>query len=209
MNIFRRTRVLKVDPDNPQREAIKLAAEIIKGGGLVAFPTETVYGLGADYSSKKAIERIYKVKNRPKTKPLTLHISDMDMFTAFVSDVPNLAQRLINEFWPGPLTLIINSKKKQKVGFRMPKNKIALALIKECGGPIVAPSANLSGKEPPKDVTGVRHALGRKVDMILDGGKAQIGRESTIVDCTVFPCKVLREGAIPKSRISEAWHKAP
>ena len=206
MSLFRRTRVLKINPDKPQKEAIELAAEVIKSGGLVAFPTETVYGLGADCSNKKAVKRVYSVKNRPSGKPLTLHIADINMLEEFISEVPNLAQRLINKFWPGPLTVVMMSKKGKKLGFRMPNNRIALDLIKECAAPIVAPSANPSGGQPPKDAEEVRRALGRKIDMIIDGGNTSIGRESTVIDCTVFPCRVLREGAISKTRISEAWY---
>jgi len=206
MNIFRRTRILKVDPNHPEEEAIRIAADIIKDGGLVAFPTETVYGLGADYSNKKAIERIYKVKRRSKNKSLTLHISDMDMFKKLVSEVPSLAQKLINQFWPGPLTIILMSKDGKKTGYRMPNHKVALNLINKCGKPMVAPSANISGEAPPSDAHEVLKTLGHRADMILDAGKTAIGRESTVVDATVFPCRVLREGAVSKSRLAEAWH---
>ena len=203
VNIFRRARVLKVDPRNPQEKTIKIAAEILKKGGLVAFPTETVYGLGADYSNNKAVEKLYKVKNRPRNKPLTLHVSDVDMLKEFVPKIPGLAQRLINRFWPGPLTIVITSKDGKKLGFRMPMNKIALRLIKECGAPLVVPSANPSGARSPKNANEVLRSLGRKVDMVLDGGTSEIGIESTVIDSTVFPCRILREGAISKARISE------
>ena len=151
MSLFKRLRILKIDPDFPEKEAINIAADIIKHGGLVAFPTETVYGLGADYANKKAVKRIYKVKKRPENKPLTLHISDMEMLKSFVVKIPELGKRLMKRFWPGPLTIILNSNTCGKLGFRMPKNKVALELIKRCAVPIVAPSANMSGSRPPRD----------------------------------------------------------
>lgn len=206
MNIFKKTKILKVDPKNPDQESIKTAVEVLRNGGLVAFPTETVYGLAADYKNEASVERIYKVKKRPSNKPLTLHISDMDMLKEFITSVPPIAQRLINRFWPGPLTIILMSKDGQKIGFRMPKHKVALQLIKEFGSPIVAPSANISDSTPPLDAESVLKSLGHNVDMILDGGRTDIGTESTVIDATIFPCKILREGAITKARISEAWY---
>jgi len=201
-----RTRILKVNCRKPEKQAIKLAVEILKDGGLVAFPTETVYGLGAEYSNKSAVKRIYEVKDRPKNKPLTLHISDMTMLNRFVDHIPELAGRLIKRFWPGPLTLVLKSKKGKKIGFRMPKNKVALQLISNLGSPIVAPSANLSGKKAPTSAKDVAKSLSDNVDLILDGGKTHLGRESTVVDASVFPCKILREGAVSKAAISDAWH---
>ena len=206
MNIFKRTKVVTLDPHRPEEKLIKKAARIIKKGGLVAFPTETVYGLGADYFNNTAVKKLYRVKNRPSDKPLTLHISDVSMLEEFIGELPELARRLIKKFWPGPLTLILMSKDGRKLGFRMPKNEIASKLISECGTPIVAPSANLSGEKSPIEAGDISKRLGRRINMILDGGKTQLGVESTIIDTTVFPYRILREGAIKKAGISKAWY---
>lgn len=206
MNQFRRIRILKVDPNRPEEKAIDIAAEVLRNGGLVAFPTETVYGLGANLLNEKAIKRLYEVKRRPKDKPLTIHISNIDMLKKMVSDISLIAQKLIDEFWPGPLTIILNSKGNKKIGFRMPANPIALSLIRQTGVPIVAPSANISGNKPPKNVKEVLEDLKDSIDMILDGGATRVGIESTVVDTTIFPCKMLREGAITKARLKDAWH---
>ncbi|NQT05926.1 MAG: threonylcarbamoyl-AMP synthase [Candidatus Omnitrophica bacterium] len=204
--LFRRVRILKINPDNPEKAAIALASEVLKDGGLVAFPTETVYGLGADSLNKKAIERLYTVKKRPKDKPLTVHISRIEALKEMDVELCPLAEKLTRRFWPGPLTLILNSKKGKKIGFRMPSNRIALSLIEASGTPIVAPSANLSGGKAPKDAKAVMRDLGHNIDMILDGGQTDVGIESTVVDMTVFPCRILREGAVSKSQIKDAWH---
>ena len=206
MNLFKRAKIIKLNPRKPEEKLIKRAASVIKEGGLVAFPTETVYGLGADYFNEDAVKKVYKVKSRPSNKPLTLHISNVSMLNEFVVELPELAKRLIKQFWPGPLTLILMSKDGQKLGFRMPRNEIALKLISECGTPIVAPSANPSGEKSPTEAADVSKKLGRKIDMILDGGKTHLGIDSTIIDTTIFPYKILREGAFTKASVSQAWY---
>lgn len=205
MNLFKKVRILKIDQDVPEEGSINIAASILKKGGLVAFPTETVYGLGANMLNKKAVNRVYKIKKRPKNKPLTIHVSSMGMVIKMVSDISPIAQKLIKKFWPGPLTILLNSKNGEKLGFRMPSNNIALSLIKASNVPIVAPSANLTGKNPPCDMKEVLDNLDSNIDMIIDGGHTQVGIESTVVDATVFPCKVLREGAITKASLKDAW----
>jgi len=206
MSLFRKVRILKINPYEPEEEAIAIASEILRSGGLVAFPTETVYGLGANLLNRKAIERIYRVKKRPKDKPLTIHIAKIDTLNEMVSNIPRIAQKLISKFWPGPLTVILNSKDNRKLAFRMPSSKVALSLIKKSDVPVVTPSANMSGKRPPRDTKEVLEDLGNNIDMILDGGPTEIGIESTVVDTTVFPFKVLREGAITKTQLKDAWH---
>ncbi len=205
MNLFRKVRILKINPKEPEASGINIAAEVLRNGGLVVFPTETVYGLGANLMNKNAIDRVYRVKKRSRRKPLTVHISSMDLLSQMVPDVPRIARFLIDKFWPGPLTLILNSKDGRKVGFRMPFNKIALSLIKASGIPVVAPSANISGARPPRDIKEVLGDLNDHIDMILDGGPTELGIESTVVDATVFPYRVLREGAISKAQIKDAW----
>ena len=206
MSLFRKVRILKVNPYEPEEEAINIASEILRSGGLVAFPTETVYGLGANLLNRKAIERLYRVKKRQKNKPLTIHIARMNTLNEMVPDIPRIAQKLINKFWPGPLTIILNSKDNRKLAFRMPSSKVALSLIEKSGVPIVTPSANISGKRAPRDTKEVLEDLGDSIDMILDGGPTEVGIESTVVDATVFPFKVLREGALTKTQLKDAWH---
>lgn len=188
--------VLKVDPDMPDKKVILEAARIIKSGGLVAFPTETVYGIAASFEDKKAIEALYRVKKRPSNKPFTVHISDIGMIGAMDCEITADAKKLIDRFWPGPLTIIIKSRAGHKTGFRMPANRVALELIAVSGVPIVAPSANLSGNKPPTSAAEVQRELEGRIDAVIDGGQTEVGIESTVVDLTVSPPKVLREGAI-------------
>lgn len=193
---MKKTLVLKIDPNSPDRKKILLCAAALRRGRLVAFPTETVYGLGANLLNKKAIERLYKVKKRPKTKPFTVHISDLEMIKKLGCTITKKAKALIERHWPGPLTIILKSKNGRKIGFRMPDNKTALKLIELSGVPIAAPSANISGAPAPKDAREVLKGLDGRIDILLDGGRAKVGVESTVVDLTMEPARVLREGAI-------------
>ena len=198
------TRIFKIDRRNPDSEALNIAADVIRHGGLVAFPTETVYGLAANYRDQGALERIYAVKGRPAGKPLTVQVADKEALAEFITDTTPAVKRLIDAFWPGPLTLVLRSKDGAKIGIRIPRNKIAQLLIKESGAPIVAPSANLSGEKPPKTAGEVAAYLGGKIDIILDGGATDIGIESTVLDVTAVPFTILRQGAISKDAIKEA-----
>lgn len=195
--------LIKVNSVRPEPAKIKKAALILRSGGLVVFPTETVYGLGANMLDKGAIEKVYRIKNRPRAKPLTVHIADIRMAKKMAGEIPSKAKRLMDAFWPGPLTLILKNKNGEKVGFRMPDNRIAFSLIKEAAVPVVAPSANISGKRPPTTAKEILDDLGGKIDMVLDGGKTQIGVESTVVDLSGRQYKILREGAISKKEIKE------
>ncbi|MDP2943579.1 MAG: L-threonylcarbamoyladenylate synthase [Candidatus Omnitrophota bacterium] len=199
-----RTILLRLNPVKPQSGMIKIAASVLRNGGLVAFPTETVYGLGANLLNKEAVGKIYRIKKRPKNKPLTVHIADIKAVKKMVGKIPSGAKRLAERFWPGPLTLVLKDKRGRKTGFRMPDNRIAFLLIKKAGVPIVAPSANISGNRPPKSAKEVLRDLDGKIDMVLDGGKTRVGIESTVVDMSGKNFKVLREGAISKAQIQEA-----
>lgn len=185
-------------------EYIKEAANIIVKGGVVAFPTETVYGLGANALDEEAVKKIFEAKGRPQDNPLIIHVADKDIST-FVEEVPKIAENLIDKFWPGPLTLILKKKSivpnvtsanLDSIGIRMPSNEIAKKLIEFSGVPIAAPSANISGRPSPTDVERCVEDLSGRVDCIIGGEHSEVGLESTIVDCTVNPPLVLRPGGI-------------
>ncbi len=195
------TTVIKVNPADPAVKDIAFGAKVLREGGLVAFPTETVYGLGANFLSKDSMERLYEVKRRARNKPFTVHIADIQAIKDMGCAVTPHAQALADKFWPGPLTMILCRADGRKIGFRMPANLVALRLISSARVPIVAPSANISGRVPPKTAGEVMASLDGEIDMVIDGGPADIGVESTVVDMTVLPVSVLREGAIKKAEI--------
>lgn len=200
-----KTQIFKVDSDNIDNTIIDKAADIIKSGGLVAFPTETVYGLGGDGLNPSAAMKIYAAKGRPSDNPLILHISDISQLSTLVREIPENAKRLAREFWPGPLTMIFKksdivpketSGGLNTVAIRFPENKVAQALITSSGTPIAAPSANTSGRPSPTRASHVEFDLNGKIDMIIDGGACEFGLESTIVDVSgEVPC-LLRPGSI-------------
>jgi L-threonylcarbamoyladenylate synthase len=199
------TFVMKVSPKAPQKRLILTAAEALRRGGLVAFPTETVYGLGADAFDTDAVKQIFVAKGRPLDNPIIIHIASVADLKALTSDVPEVAGRLVQRFWPGPLTLILRKSPDvpsdvtgglDTVAVRMPQNKIALALIKALGHPIAAPSANLSGRPSGTAAAHVLQDFAGKIDMILDGGPVAVGVESTVLDLSRRPPAILRPGAI-------------
>ncbi|HEX8197061.1 MAG TPA: L-threonylcarbamoyladenylate synthase [Pyrinomonadaceae bacterium] len=181
------------------------AAEFIKNGGLVAFPTETVYGLGADVFDIKAIEKIFVAKGRPSDNPLIAHVATHEQINSLVSAITDSAEKFIKAFFPAPLTLVLPKSARvpliatanlPTIGVRMPRHDLARELLKECGVPLVAPSANLSGKPSPTTWQAVFEDLNERIDCILQGGQTEVGLESTVVDCTKdFPL-VLRVGAV-------------
>ncbi len=208
-----RTIIEKMDENRIEEYVIARAGEILKQGGLVAFPTETVYGLGANALDEKAAERTYAAKGRPSDNPLIVHIADADALEAIVKNVPEKAYAVIEKFWPGPLTLIFEKDDKvpygttgglDTVAVRMPVNEIARQLIRAGGGYVSAPSANTSGRPSPTSAQHVAEDLEGKIEMILDGGSVDIGVESTILDMTIEPPMILRPGAITKEMIEEA-----
>lgn len=192
-------------------EYLKEAAHIINNGGIVAFPTETVYGLGANALNEDAVDKIFKAKGRPQDNPLIVHVASKEI-DGLVKEVPSVAKDLMNKFWPGPLTIILNKKdiipnrtsaNLESVGIRMPSNEIALKLIELSGCPIAAPSANISGRPSPTDVERCIEDLDGKIEYIIGGEKSDVGVESTIVDCTVIPPVVLRPGGVTLEMLRE------
>ena len=195
----------------PTEENLLLAAEFIKRGELVAFPTETVYGLGADGLNVEACRKIFVAKGRPSDKPLSLHVANLEMVER-VAKISSAAEKLFKAFCPGALTIILPKNKiipdfvtggLSSVGIRFPANDVALSLIRLADCPIAAPSANLSGLQPPKTAQEVFDNLSGRVEIILDGGQCQFGVSSTIIDLTTSEPKILRHGAIPAEKILE------
>ncbi|MDT8715599.1 threonylcarbamoyl-AMP synthase [Clostridium sp. 19966] len=198
------TKIIRMMPDNIDYHELSEAAEVIKNGGLVVFPTETVYGLGADATNGEAAKKIFEAKGRPQDNPLIIHVADFSI-NEYVKDVPKVAKEMMDKFWPGPLTIILNKSDKisnitsaggSTVGIRMPENTIARELIRLAGVPIAAPSANISGKPSPTDIERCIEDLQGRVDYIIGGEKCTVGVESTVVDCTVEPPCILRPGGI-------------
>lgn len=205
------TIVKKINGQKQDEEIIKEAAKVICEGGIVAFPTETVYGLGANALNSEAVLKIFEAKGRPQDNPLIVHVADFDI-SKLVKSIPPLAKKLMDKFWPGPLTIIFNksdvipdrtSAGLKTIGIRMPENETARKLISYSKVPIAAPSANISGKPSPTDVQRCIEDLSGKVDFILGEKPSKVGVESTIVDCTVNPPCVLRPGGITLEMLIE------
>jgi len=191
---------------------VRRAAQILRAGGLVAFPTETVYGLGADAASEKAVARLYEVKRRPADHPVIVHFQKPHHAFRWARDLPGAAAELAERFWPGPLTLILKRSALAKdfvtggqdtVGLRVPSHPLAQALLKEFGGAIAAPSANRFGMVSPTTPAHVREDLGKDADLVLEGGPSEVGIESTIVDLSSGNAVLLRPGAITRQQIDE------
>lgn len=206
-----KTKVSEIKSVKEDEEKIMEAAQIIKNGGLVVFPTETVYGLGADALNSKAVEKIFKAKGRPQDNPLIIHVASKNI-ESYVKEIPEVANKLIEKFWPGPLTIILKKKdivpnvtsaNLNSIGVRMPDNEIARKLIELSNTTIAAPSANISGRPSPTDLQRCIEDLDSKVDCILGGPQSDVGVESTIVDCTVEPALVLRPGGITLEMLKE------
>ena len=199
------TKVIKVNEKNPEKELIEQAAQLIRHGKLVAFPTETVYGLGANGLDEEAASKIFLAKGRPQDNPLILHVSSMEEVKPLVKSIPKEAEEIAERFWPGPLTMIFERSSLipdvitgglDTVAIRMPNHPVALALIKASGVPIAAPSANTSGKPSPTIAQHVIEDLYGKVDMVIDGGATGVGLESTVLDLTTDVPTILRPGGI-------------
>lgn len=199
------TKVITINPTNIDMDLLSQAADVIKHGGLVAFPTETVYGLGADTFNTDAVANIFRAKGRPMDNPLISHIADIGELEKFAREIPESAVKLANEFWGGPLTMILKKRKGipdavtaglDTVAVRLPSHSIANALIKLSGTAIAAPSANLSGSPSPTTAAHCIKDLDGRVDMIIDGGRSMIGIESTVIDLSGDVPVVLRPGGI-------------
>ena len=202
--------------ENNDYTKLKEAAKIIKEGGIVVFPTETVYGIGTNALNEKAVKKLYEVKQRPLDKPISLLVNNIEMIEQVAKDITQIEYTLIKEFFPGPLTIVLNKKDIvpnivtsgcDTVGIRMPENEIALKLIEYAGVPIAAPSANISGNPSGTDLKDIMKELNEGVDYFVDGGKSKIGLASTIVKVIGDVPYILREGNISKEQIEEVCKK--
>ncbi|WP_268873630.1 L-threonylcarbamoyladenylate synthase [Syntrophomonas wolfei] len=206
------TQYWQVNPACPEKEIIMQAASLIKAQELVAFPTETVYGLGAAAFQSQAVEKIFAAKGRAENNPLLLHLSCMEQAESVAKEIPPAAKMLMERFWPGPLSIILPAREtvpaivrggKTTVGLRMPAHPVALALIDQAG-PLAAPSANLSGRPSPVTAEHVKADLDGKIAAILDAGPTGLGLESTIIDLSNPGCRILRQGGITVEELEEA-----
>ena len=210
--IYMKTEIVKIDEEQIDQEAIARAGEILKRGGLVAFPTETVYGLGGDALNENSSRLIYAAKGRPSDNPLIVHITNMEALKKIVTEIPPAARKLAERYWPGPLTMIFHKSSAvplattgglDTVAVRMPSHKTARAMIDAAGGYIAAPSANRSGRPSPTVARYVIEDLDGLVDMIIDGGEVNIGLESTIIDLTGEVPTILRPGYVTQDMLTE------
>ena len=210
---MKQTLLLKVDASQPDIEKIRAAADIIRKGGLVAFPTETVYGLGADALNPKAVSALFQAKKRPLDNPPIVHVENVNDVYRLATQVPQKADKLMKTFWPGPLTLVFKRSRiipdvtvagLNTIAIRMPQHAVALALIRESRCPIAAPSANLAGKPSPTSAEHVLDDLNGRIDAILDAGPTSVGVESTVLDMGVDPPMILRPGGTPLEALRKA-----
>ncbi len=205
-----RPKSIEVDPDKPQQHLLQEAVDIILGGGMIAFPTDTTYGLGVNPFDDKAVSRVFELKQRDSNKPLIILINDKQQIEQLAVDVSTVARRLIEQFWPGPLTMIFKTSAEiasfrigasSKIGIRLPKSPIAQKLIRLSKIPITASSANPSGQPSSLSAKQVINYFNKKVDLVIDGGQAGDKQESTVLDVSTTPPRVIRAGAVDLDRI--------
>ena len=204
------TQVLKIDPDTPDPDVIAAAAQVLRNGGLVAYPTETVYGLAASAFVVDTVARVYDAKQRPFGQALPVQIADKRDIPTLAFDVSRPAQRLMDEFFPGPLTLVFRrlptvsltvTGGQNTIGIRMPDHPVPLSVIRAFGAPVVCPSANLTGRRSPMSAADVLEDLDGVIDLVLDGGPTEDRIASTVLDVTATPARLLREGKITRAEL--------
>ena len=204
------TQIIRIDPQQSSPQSLISAVEILRAGGVVVYPTETFYGLGVDALNQKAIKKIFAIKKRSLSQPLLILIPDQDYLPRYVADVPANAHRLMEHFWPGPLTMVFFASPQlpsiltagtKKIAIRISPHPIARALTSAFAGPLTSTSANISGEQSPATAKEVFSHLGGMIDLIIDGGKTPGQMPSTIVDVTFSPPQLVREGVVPFSEI--------
>ncbi len=199
---------IKVDSQDFKKEDIAKAVDVLSQGGIVALPTETVYGLAVDANNKEATQRLYSLKERPLDKPFSVVVADTDIaVNRYFSTLTPFGYRLIEYFWPGPLTIIYYQEREGKIGIRIPSNPIISKILSEVDFPVFLPSANLSGQKEAVSADEVESIFDQKIDLLIDGGKAQHKRASTVIDLTYKPFKILREGSVSENQVLAALIK--
>lgn len=198
------TEVLHVLDRGAQSDELSRAGAILRGGGLVAFPTETVYGIAVSAEHPESIERLYEIKGRARTKPMTMMVADSGPVLRHCPDMPPKARTLMKRFWPGPLTLVVPNAEGRMTGFRLPSHPLARGLVREAGVPLYVPSANRSGKPPATTAEEVLRQFPNELDLVIDGGPVDGGVASTVVQIVRDELTVLREGAIPEERLLDS-----
>ncbi|MCK4994442.1 MAG: threonylcarbamoyl-AMP synthase [Candidatus Omnitrophica bacterium] len=196
------TKIFKVNPEFPDQDKIAEAAAILRAGGLVAFPTETVYGLAALPHDAIAVEKLRYIKNRYEVKKFSFCVHNIEQAEELIGDISSLAYKLMNKFWPGPLTLVLDSREGETVGLRMPDHPIAQLLLEKVGEPIFAPSANFPGEKAPVNAREVLEALDKKIDVLIDGGESALKISSAVCKVTDDSFEILRPGAITQQMIN-------
>jgi len=212
---WNKLRIIKVSSVQPEDEKIEEVIKLVKKGGIACFPTDTVYGLGVDAENRKAVARLYRVKNRPSKKPLILFIGEKEKASYFAQITSLKARRLMSEFWPGPLTLIFKASlscpptlvSEEKVGIRFPAHPIPQKIIKKGGLFLATTSANISGEKSPLTPEEVSEALKKRMDLLIDGGEVPLGKESTVIDVTGPSPRLIREGWLSWEEIRKVWDK--
>lgn len=215
VGVTRRTEVVELDPEHPDPEVLEHAGSVLRSGGLVAFPTETVYGLGADAGSAEAVRSIFAAKGRPSTDPLIVHVdaADSPLLVDVVAEWPDRAAALARRFWPGPLTLVVTGSPgipaevgagTGTIAVRVPAHAVARGLIAAAGRPVAAPSANRFGRVSPTTAAHVLDELDGRIDLVLDAGPTTMGVESSVLDLTVTPVALLRPGGITLEQLEDA-----
>ena len=203
-------KIRKIDPVNPESDIISEGARIIRHGGVVAFPTLNLYGIGADALNPDAVDRVFETKERPLHKPILVLIKDRNQVEMFARSVPPAGERIMDRLWPGGITLVFEAKKtlpvnltagSGKIGVRLTRHPVALALIKDSGTPITGTSANLSGEAGCSKIIDLSPSVANKLDLIIDSGQLEKGSGSTVVDVTVFPPVILRQGSVLEKEI--------
>ena len=195
------TEIVCVEDRSDVAAELRRAGEILRRGGLVAFPTETVYGIAVAATIPAAVERLYAIKGRPRDKPMTVMVADLADVRRRCPNIPAAAERMMARFWPGPLTLVLRDANDHMTGFRLPNHPLALGLVREAGVPLLVPSANRSDRPPPTTAEGVLREFPQELDLVLDGGSAEGGVPSTVVQVTEKGIDVLRVGAISEGRL--------
>lgn len=196
--------ILRVSPDRPDPAALERAAAVLRSGGIVGLPTETVYGLAVRADRPESVARLLRIRNSPADKNLTLHVADPDQAERRCAVVPPAAHRLMARFWPGPLTLVLPARGGGEVGLRFPKHPVAAEILRLTGSPVVIPSANRSGEPAATDAGTVGRVFGDALDLLIDAGPTRYGKSSTVVRVTPQSWEMLREGAIPRDLVAEA-----